>query len=139
MLLRYLILLLLLADDEVSSFKDSFTSIKKSFVPKDLFVVIIIIIFSMYLTGMLVQIEGFDSYFRGKPLISVNNYYNNISPLKLESQKTVLFPYFKVFLPVLGRKFLLCFATKCNVFTLRREMKHLHCTLTMWPRPLVNK
>ena len=82
MLLRYLILLLLLADDEVSSFKDSFTSIKKSFVLKDLFVVIIIIIFSMYLTGMLVQIEGFDSYFRGKPLISVNNYYNNISPLK---------------------------------------------------------
>ena len=82
MLLRYLILLLLLADDEVSSFKDSFTSMKKSFVPKDLFVVIIIIIFSMYLTGMLVQIEGFDSYFRGKPLISVNNYYNNISPLK---------------------------------------------------------
>lgn len=36
----------------------------------------------MYLTGMPVQIEGFDSYFRGKPLISVNNYYNNISPLK---------------------------------------------------------
>ena len=112
MLLRYLILLLLLADDEVSSFKDSFTSIKKSFVLKDLFVVIIIIIiFSMYLTGMLVQIEGFDSYFRGKPLISVNNYYNNISPLKLERQKTVLFPYFKVFLPVLGRKF---FVVLCN-------------------------
>lgn len=93
----------------------------------------------MYLTGMLVQIEGFDSYFRGKALITVNNYYNNISPLKLERQKTVLFPYFKVFLPVLGRKLLLCFATKCNVSTLRRGMKHLHCTLTMWPRPLVNK
>ena len=101
-LLRYLILLLLLADDEVSSFKYSITSIKKSFV------FMIVIIFSMYLTGMLVQIEGFGSNFRGKPLISVNNYFKNISPLKLQRQKTVPFPYFRVLLLFSGRKFLLC-------------------------------
>ena len=100
-LLRYLILLLLLADDEVSSFKYSITSINKNFVLNA-------VIFSMYLTGMLVQIEGFGSYFEGKPLISVNNYFKNISPLKLQRQKTVLFPYFRVFLLFLGRKFLLC-------------------------------
>ena len=100
-LLRYLILLLLLADDEVSSFKYSITSINKNFVLNT-------VIFSMYLTGMLVQIEGFGSYFEGKPLISVNNYFKNISPLKLQRQKTVLFPYFRVFLLFLGRKFLLC-------------------------------
>ena len=81
----------------------------------------IVIIFSVYLTGMLVQIEGFGSNFRGKPLISVNNYFKNISPLKLQRQKTVPFPYFRVLLLFSGRKFL-CFATKCTVFPLRREI-----------------
>ena len=116
-LLRYLILLLLLADDEVSSFKYSITSINKNFVLNA-------VIFSMYLTGMLVQIEGFGSYFEGKPLISVNNYFKNISPLKLQRQKTVLFPILEYFYFLREEIFVMCFATKCTVFPLRREIKH---------------
>ena len=46
--LRYLILLLLLADVEVSTSKDSNTSIrKKSFALRNLFAVVVIVIFNM--------------------------------------------------------------------------------------------